>query len=142
MKPLLPASPTLLLAITLGLGLALGSPGAAWAGDDCRRPMAEWQAREAVTARAAELGLSTERLRIDDGCYEIRGRDSEGNRVELKLEPATLAVLSLEVRFRPGADVSRYLPGARAQPGRGSHPGPGPGRPLSPATPPAPKASS
>jgi hypothetical protein len=91
---------------------ALTASGAALAGDDCRRPMAEWQPRAAVTARVTALGITTERLRIDDGCYEARGRDGDGNRVELKIDPASLAILELEVRFRPGADPSRYLPAA------------------------------
>lgn len=124
--------------LPVALVIALTSSGAAWASDDCRRPMAEWQSRETVTARATELGLTTERLRIDDGCYEIRGRDGDGNRVELKLEPATLAILELEVRFRPGADASRYLPGARAQAGKASKPAAG--KPLSAPTPAAPTA--
>lgn len=102
----------------IALVLALGAGGAALANDDCRRPMAEWQPREAVTARAGELGLTTERLRIDDGCYEVRGRDGDGNRVSVTLDPATLAVLELDVRFRPGADVSRYLPDARGAAGK------------------------
>lgn len=118
---------------SVGLAIALGASGTAWARDDCRRPMAEWQPREAVTARATELGLTTERLRIDDGCYEVRGRDGDGNRVSLTLDPATLAVLELEVRFRPGADASRYLPDARAQAGKSPRrPANRPGTPAEP----------
>jgi hypothetical protein len=113
------------LLLPIALLIALTGSGAARASDDCRRPMAEWQSREAVTARATELGLTTERLRIDDGCYEVRGRDADGNRVELKFEPATLAILELEVRFRPGADTSRYLPGTRGQSGKANKPNPG-----------------
>ncbi len=104
----------------IALLIALSASGAALASDDCHRPMAEWQPREAVAARATELGLTTERLRIDDGCYEMRGRDADGNRVRLTLDPATLSVLQLDVRFRPGADVSRYLVDARVQTGRPS----------------------
>jgi hypothetical protein len=98
--------------------------GAALAADDCRRPMAEWQSREAVTAHVIERGITTDRLRIDDGCYEVRGRDGDGNRVELKIDPASLAILELEVRFRPGADVSRYLhaPRGKGRGGRGQQP--------------------
>lgn len=102
----------------LALVIALSASSAALANDNCRRPMAEWQPREAVTARATELGLITERLRIDDGCYELSGRDGDGNRISVTLDPATLVVLELDVRFRPGADVSRYLPDARAQAGK------------------------
>ena len=102
----------------IALVIALSASGSALASEDCRRPMAEWQTREAATARAAELGLTPERLRIDDGCYELRGRDADGNRVSLTLDPATLAVLQMDVRFRPGADVSRYLGDGRAHAGR------------------------
>lgn len=95
--------------------IALTASGAALADDDCRRPMAEWQSREAVTAHVTALGVTAERLRIDDGCYEVRGRDSDGNRVGLKIDPTSLAILKLEVRFRSGADAVRYLPAVRGQ---------------------------
>jgi len=92
------------------------------ADDDCRRPMAEWQSREAVTAHVTALGVTAERLRIDDGCYEVRGRDSDGNRVGLKIDPTSLAILKLEVRFRSGADAVRYLPAVRGQAAKTSKP--------------------
>lgn len=114
MKPLLP----------IALFIALTASGAAWANVDCHRAMSEWQPREAVTARATELGLTTDSLRIDDGCYEIRGRDADGNWVQLTFEPATLAVLALEVRFRPGAETSRYWPGTRTPSGKTNKPTP------------------
>ena len=85
-----------------------------------------------MAAFAKDLGISSERLRIDDGCYEVRGRDADGNRVELKIEPATLAIMELEVRFRPGADASRYLSGAKSQAGKISAPA---GATAQPATP-------
>ena len=115
----------------IALVIAMTSSGAALASDDCHRPMAEWQSRENVTAHVTERGITTERLRIDDGCYEVRGRDGDGNQVELKIDPASLAILELEVRFRPGADASRYLPGARAQSGKAIKPSTG----KSPSTP-------
>jgi hypothetical protein len=99
----------------LALVMALAGPGAALASDNCHRPMVEWQSRETVTAHLAERGITSERLRIDDGCYEVRGRDDQGNQVELKVDPASLAILGLKVRFGPGADTSRYLPAARSQ---------------------------
>ena len=102
--------------------IAMTASGAALAADDCHRPMAEWQSRESVTAHITNRGITTERLRIDDGCYEVRGRDGDGNQVELKIDPASLAVLELEVRFRPGADTARYLPPARGQAGKTGKP--------------------
>jgi Peptidase propeptide and YPEB domain len=93
--------------------MALTTSHAALASDHCRRPMSQWQSREAVTAHVQQLGIRADRLKIDDGCYEVRGRDSDGNRIELKLDPATLDPLEMEIRFRPGANIARYLPAAR-----------------------------
>lgn len=110
-----------LYAAALAAGMALS--GAAWASPDCDTRMSDWQPRDAVETYVRTLGVEVSRLRIDDGCYEVRGRDVDGNRIELKLDPATLALVGLEVRFRPGADPARYLPGARAaEPGEPAAP--------------------
>ena len=97
---------TLLFAAVVSLA---GASAAFADDDDCRSPMSAWQPREAVVDFVTTLGISVERLRIDDGCYEIRGRDGDGNRVGLQLDPATLAVRELAVRFRDGADATPYL---------------------------------
>lgn len=99
----------LILILTLSGGLM--AAGGALADDDCTSPMSDWRPREEAAARVATLGIEVERLRIDDGCYELRGRDADGNRVEMQLDPASLEVRELEIRFRPGADSTRYFPG-------------------------------
>lgn len=79
----------------LALSLALiASP--VLAGDDCAVPMTDWQPREAVVKLAAEQGWVLRRIRIDDGCYEVIGRDAQGRAIEVKLDPATLAVVEME----------------------------------------------
>lgn len=125
--------------LPLAVVMALGGAGAAVASEDCHRPMAEWQSRDAVTTHVAALGVTPERLRIDDGCYEIRGRDGDGNRVGLTLDPATLSLLSLEVRFAEGADPSRYLQAARGHAGKPVRPAAKPVNAPSPAAPSAPR---
>ena len=107
--------------IALLAGLMLS--GAAMASDDCHSPMANWKSKEAVTAHVTQLGITTERLRIDDGCYEVRGRDRDGNRVELKIDPTSLGLLELEVRFQKGSNPARYLPGAQRQARSAAQPG-------------------
>jgi hypothetical protein len=92
----------------LGAGLALADE------DGCRTTMSEWQPREAVVATAEGFGWQVRRVKVDDGCYEVKGRDADGNDVEATLDPGTLALVRLEVEFRPGADPSRYVTGARA----------------------------
>ena len=70
--------------------------GAALADDDCFVPMSDWQPREAVAKLAKDKGWTVRRIKIDDGCYEIDGRDGEGHRIEVTLHPATLAVIGIE----------------------------------------------
>lgn len=84
-----------LMATTLLIGL--GAAGVALADDDdCRVPMADWQPREAVQAMAEAQGWTVRRIKTDDGCYEIKGRDATGREIEVKVDPATLAVVDLE----------------------------------------------
>ena len=71
--------------------------GAALADDDaCSVPRAQWLPREAVMQLAEENGWSVRELEIDDGCYEIEGRDRDGREIEVKLDPATLRVVEIE----------------------------------------------
>lgn len=65
-------------------------------GDDCTVPMTDWQPREAVARLAAEQGWALRRIRIDDGCYEVTGKDASGRAKEVKLNPATLEVIEFE----------------------------------------------
>jgi len=70
------------------------------ASSDCDVPAARWQSREAVRQMAAQQGWQVERLKIDDGCYEIRGTDAQGQRFKAKLDPETLQVLKIKSRER------------------------------------------
>lgn len=82
-----------LAILTLAWALAAGP---ALADDDCFVLMADWQPREAVERLAAEQGWVVRRIKIDDGCYEIDGRNAEGRQIEVKLHPQTLAVVEFE----------------------------------------------
>ncbi|MFN7224703.1 MAG: PepSY domain-containing protein [Paracoccaceae bacterium] len=84
----------LLSILVLGGTLAAG---AANADDDCYVPMTKWLPRAAVADLAAENGWTVRRIKIDDGCYEIIGRDAEGRSIEVKIHPATLAIVEFEV---------------------------------------------
>ncbi len=79
--------------LTLSLGLA-ALP--VWADDDCNAPMDRWQSREAVRQLAVQKGWQIQRLKIDDGCYEIRGTDAQGRDFKAKLDPETLVVLKMK----------------------------------------------
>lgn len=86
-------------ALTILAFLAALPAGAAFAGDDCLVAMADWQPREAVARFAAAQGWAVRRIRIDDGCYEIDGRNAEGRAIEVKLHPGTLRIVEFEFSY-------------------------------------------
>ncbi len=79
--------------LVLSLGLAAVP---VWADDDCDAPLNRWQTREAVRQMAAAQGWQIKRLKIDDGCYEIRGTDAQGRTFKAKIDPETLKVLKMK----------------------------------------------
>ncbi len=91
----------LALALVLGLVVVLAlTARPVAADDDCDAPVDRWQSREAVRQMAVRQGWQIRRLKIDDGCYEIRGTDAQGRAFKAKIDPATLKVLKMKERDR------------------------------------------
>lgn len=104
MKSLIPC----LFALSLG---TTASP--ALADDDCDAPpVGRWQPRDAVLQHAARQGWQVQRLKIDDGCYEIRGQDAQGRAFKARLDPETLRVVKMKWRDR---DHERHHERTRGQ---------------------------
>lgn len=82
--------PTLVVFVAVSASVAFAD------NDDCFVPMADWQPREAVVQFVAEKDWLVRRIKIDDGCYKIYGRDAEGHQIEVTIHPQTLQVLELE----------------------------------------------
>lgn len=84
-----------------------------WADDECYAPAGKWQPRSAVRALAERNGWQVDKLKIDDGCYEIRGRDAADRRFKAKLDPATLKVVRIKREHdeRPRTDDKPTKPG-------------------------------
>lgn len=78
--------------------LAVIPASVALADGDCFVPMADWQPRDAVARLAAQNGWTVRRIKIDDGCYEIDGRDADARRIEVTVHPATLEVIEVEYK--------------------------------------------
>jgi hypothetical protein len=77
--------------------IALLPAGAALADDDdCYAPRDRWQSREAAMQLAQQNGWTVRDFEIDDGCYEIEGRDGDGREIEVKLDPATLQIIEMD----------------------------------------------
>lgn len=83
-------------ALTIIGFLAAFPVGAAFADDNCFVPMTDWQSRDAVARLAEENGWTVRRIKVDDGCYEIDGRDADGRPIEATVHPSTLRVIELE----------------------------------------------
>ena len=76
--------------------IALLPGGAALADDNCHAPRDQWQPREAAIQVAQDHGWTVRHFKIDDGCYEIEGRDGAGRTIEVKLDPATLQIVETD----------------------------------------------
>lgn len=120
-----------LIAIVMGTGLYAG---AAFADDDCRAPMSSWKPREAVEAEALSMGWQVRRVRTDDGCYQVYARDSHGNDIVAKFDPATLNVRTIEVEFATGSGLADLCSITCRSPARAVDPGT-PGTPGGPRNP-------
>jgi len=94
-KPTTPMNTLTVLRRTT-VALLVIAPAYAYADPDCERPPAEWRSRAAVERLAEERGWQIHKLKIDDGCYEIKGHDAEGNRFKAKLDPATLEIVGMK----------------------------------------------
>jgi hypothetical protein len=114
----------IMLAVLTSLGAS-----SAIAEDDCSVPMAAWQPREAVERMAEAQGWTVRRIKIDEGCYEIDGRDVDGRAIEVTVDPATLTIIEFEHEDEGGrrgarrvtpAETRRAHDNGRAAPGDSS----------------------
>ncbi|MCB1474804.1 MAG: PepSY domain-containing protein [Rhodobiaceae bacterium] len=87
---------TLILSNVLAAGIARADDR----DRDCFVPVADWQPRDAVQKMATELGWTVRRIKIDDGCYQIKGTDRDGRSIEAKVNPATLEIVDMETKDR------------------------------------------
>lgn len=87
--------------------LAIYAASPVLADDDCFVPMENWQPRDAVAELAKGNGWTVRRIKIDDGCYEIKGRDATGRQIEVTVHPATLDVIEFEYEIDDHDDDKR-----------------------------------
>lgn len=86
----------------------LGAGGVVLADNDCTDPIATWKPREQLQHEVEQRGWTVQRIKVDDGCYEVRGRDRRGNKIKARYAPSTLQIRSFEVDFGPDGDTSDY----------------------------------
>jgi hypothetical protein len=71
---------------------AVAGIGSAAAEDVCRVPQAEWQPKEALQKKLETEGWTIKAIKLDDGCYEVYGKDASGARKETYFDPKTFEV--------------------------------------------------
>ncbi|MDT3706410.1 MAG: PepSY domain-containing protein [Thiobacillus sp.] len=90
--------------------------GAALADDGCTDSVANWQPREVLRQRLEQRGWTVQRIKVNDGCYEVRGMDRNGNAFKAEYAPVSLRIRKLEINFGKHGDAADYLD---QEPGRG-----------------------
>ena len=68
------------------------------ADEECTDLIAEWQPREILKKQLELQGWVVKRIRIDDGCYEVRALDAQGREVKATFTPASLTLMELEIK--------------------------------------------
>jgi hypothetical protein len=72
---------------------ALVSGGAVQAAEVCAdHPSDQWMSKEELSAKAAAMGYDVRSVKAEDGCWEVKGFDKDGKRVEVYLDPVTAEV--------------------------------------------------
>lgn len=84
--------------IALGLSL-LAFSASVLADDDCTDPVADWQPRENLRQQLEQQGWTVQRIKVDDGCYEVKGYDANGHRVKAEYAPASLNLMQIKVKI-------------------------------------------
>ncbi|MEG4642456.1 hypothetical protein BDE18_2561 [Paracoccus pantotrophus] len=74
--------------------ITLACPVAALA--DRPVPRADWRPVEGLEARLKGQGWPVHNVAVEDGCYEVHGKDETGRRVEVPFHPASLAELGMD----------------------------------------------
>jgi len=88
MKPLLPAF----------LLLALVAANAQHAERCDPIPKEEWKPQAELERKLTDEGWKVSRVKIENGCYEVYGRDAKGNRRETFFHPKTFEVVTASKR--------------------------------------------
>ncbi|KGK42140.1 hypothetical protein LH51_09450 [Nitrincola sp. A-D6] len=83
--------------------------GAAFASDDCNDPIDTWQPQESLQQMLEDNNWQVNRIKVDDGCYEVKGMDTLGNRFEATYSPASLEIRELEIKFNEQGSAADYL---------------------------------
>ena len=52
-------------------------------------PKAEWKTQDELKQKLTDMGWKVRRIKIENGCYEVYGRDEKNGKVEVFFHPKT-----------------------------------------------------
>jgi len=62
---------------------------------DCKVPVAQRRTVEELKSSLTAKGWVVHNVTLDDGCYEVYGKDETGQRVQIVFHPASFAELRM-----------------------------------------------
>lgn len=55
----------------------------------CNRPESSWKPVDELKTKLTTEGWTISNVKTDEGCYEVYGKDKDGNKVEVYFDPVT-----------------------------------------------------
>mgnify|MGYP000935953076 CR=1 FL=1 len=87
-------SSTIALALALVIAaLPFGATASTYAGECTDRPKSEWQSTDEIKAPFEAQGYAVGKVKNGGSCYEVYARDTDGNKVELFVNPVDASVV-------------------------------------------------
>ena len=80
----------IMLKLIAAVAIVASVPALALASPSCtKEPKAKWMPQDAMKAKIDTLGYKVRTFEITGNCYEIYGKDKDGNRAEVYFNPVS-----------------------------------------------------
>ncbi len=80
--------------LCIGAILGAASPALASESDRCgTTPRDQWLPEATIKTKVGELGYEVRKIKAENGCYEVKGVDKNGAKVELYVHPVTAEIV-------------------------------------------------
>ena len=76
------------------IALLAFAPFVVHAGADCKaHPKEEWTSEDTLKQALKDEGYTIKKFKVDGNCYEIYGKDKDGDRAEVYFNPVSGAIV-------------------------------------------------
>lgn len=78
------------IAIATAALMGLTAQSSAFAEEaKCTQPESSWKPVDELKSKLTTEGWTISNVKTDEGCYEVYGKDKDGNKVEVYFDPVT-----------------------------------------------------